>query len=79
MDGTGYAATLLNKTSATNRTNSKTDETARLAYIYAGADLTDWIMVQKMESLVLIQYAFSNLWEMLLIIAEADEHHLPVA
>jgi hypothetical protein len=39
MDGTGYAATLLNKTSATNRTNSKTDETARLAYIYAGADL----------------------------------------
>jgi hypothetical protein len=50
-------ATLLNKTSATNRTNSKTDETARLAYIYAGADLNTngWIMVQKTESLVLIQ------------------------
>jgi hypothetical protein len=49
-------ATLLNKTSA-NRTNSKTDETARLAYIYAGADLNTngWIMVQKTESLVLIQ------------------------
>jgi hypothetical protein len=26
---------LLNKTSATNRTNSKTDETARLAYMLA--------------------------------------------
>jgi hypothetical protein len=48
---------LLNKTSATNRTNSKTDETARLAYIYAGADLNTngWIMVEKTESLVLIQ------------------------
>jgi hypothetical protein len=52
---------ILNKTSA-NRTNSKTDETARLAYIYAGADLNtngDWIQRQKTESLVLIQYAFS--------------------
>jgi hypothetical protein len=39
MDGTGYAATILNKTSAVNRTNSKTDETARLAFVYAGADL----------------------------------------
>jgi hypothetical protein len=55
MDGTGYDD--LNKTSATNRTNSKTDETARLAYIYAGADLnTNGLdMRQKMESLVLIQ------------------------
>jgi hypothetical protein len=55
MDGTGYDD--LNKTSAVNRTNSKTDETARLAYIYAGADLnTNGLdMRQKMESLVLIQ------------------------
>jgi hypothetical protein len=49
MDGMGYAATILNKTSATNRTNSKTDETARLAYIYAGADLNTngWIWTEN--------------------------------
>jgi hypothetical protein len=54
MDG-GYAATILNKTSATNRTNSKTDETARLAFIYADLNTNGWIQRQKMESLVLIQ------------------------
>jgi hypothetical protein len=75
MDGTGYAATLLNKTSATNRTNSKTDETARLAYIYAGADLntngldygTENGKFGSDSSMPLVTYG-----EMLLIIAEAD-------
>jgi hypothetical protein len=72
--GWNYAATLLNKTSATNRTNSKTDETARLVS-YMLADLNTNGLDTETEngkfgsdsSMPLVTYG-----EMLLIIAEAD-------
>jgi hypothetical protein len=75
MDGTGYASMILNKTSATNRTNSKTDETARLAFTYLGEDLntqgldygTETAKFGSDSNTPLVTYG-----EMLLIIAEAD-------
>lgn len=75
MDGTGYASTILNSTSTTNRTNAKTDETARLAYNYSGTDLnvngldygTETAKFGSDSNLPLVTYG-----EMLLIIAEVD-------
>ncbi|MFE3868508.1 SusD/RagB family nutrient-binding outer membrane lipoprotein [Flavobacterium sp. LS2P90] len=75
MDGTGYAVTVLNKTSTKNRTNSKTDETARLAFIYTGTELNINGLDNGLETgrfgsdsnMPLVTYG-----EMLLIIAEAD-------
>jgi hypothetical protein len=75
MDGTGYAATILDQNSAIRRTNSKTDEAARLAFIYEGPELnvngldfgTESAKFGSDSSLPLVTYG-----EMLLIIAEAD-------
>lgn len=75
MDGTGYASTVLNKSSSSNRTNPKTDETARLAYLYTGTELNINGLDNDNETgkfgsdsnLPLVTYG-----EMLLIIAEAD-------
>lgn len=75
MNGTGYASTILNKTSTTNRTNAKTDETARLAYNYSGTDLnvngldygTETAKFGSDSNSPLVTYG-----EMLLIIAEVD-------
>lgn len=75
MNGAGYAVTLLNSTSAITRTNSKTDEAARLAFIYTGTELnvngldfdTETGKFGSDSNLPLVTYG-----EMLLIIAEAD-------
>lgn len=75
MDGTGYAVTVLDKASTVNRTNSKTDETARLAYIYTGTELningldysTETGKFGSDSNIPLVTYG-----EMLLIIAEVD-------
>lgn len=75
MDGTGYASTLLNSTSTKNRTNTKTVETARLAFIYTGTELNINGLDNGLETgrfgsdsnMPLVTYG-----EMLLIIAEAD-------
>jgi hypothetical protein len=75
MDGTGYAATILNSASGTTRTNSKTDESARLAFIYNGNELningldfgTETAKFGSDFNTPLVTYG-----EMLLIIAEAD-------
>ena len=74
IDGTGYASTFLNKASAKNRTNAKTDETARLAFIYTGTQFNINGLDNNLETgrfgsdsnMSLVTYG-----EMLLIIAEA--------
>jgi hypothetical protein len=72
MVASGHASTILNKNSATNRTNAKTDETARLAYNYNGTELNILATPTpgkfgQASNIPLVTYG-----EMLLIIAEAD-------
>jgi hypothetical protein len=79
MSGQGYAASLLNVASGTSRNNSKTDESARLGFIYEGDLGDETLNIQGLDygtengkfgsdsNLPLVTYG-----EMLLIIAEAD-------
>jgi hypothetical protein len=79
MSGDGYAASILNSASALKRTNTKTDEAARLAYTYSGSLGSEELNVSGLDlgsetarfgsdaSMPLVTYG-----EMLLIISEVD-------